>query len=404
MSDFILNEDKTDMRRIGKDPLVKYQIDFENIEDARKGISLTEKPTTMPELQYWIARKKIEEAIRRGILRTSKASLGRQGYRVEVNNTATPTTTKQPEVFTNGQQGEPAPKPLEVIKTAFEKALDKLVEAYKVWDKKRKEGTLEEGTIRVTTRNYNAGSKINDVVAAVGNVYDGAIRDVINDNANVDTLSSKYANLSREEAQKIINVVEGIKEYLKMFPGNWKLDARNFLLSGQLAEKRGGNITEDGKNGKTELVTGSPDIVAYNDAGQVIIIDVKTYADTTLKLTDQSKHSWKGQTDDYKSLMEMNTGTQVIGTYILPIKVTYSKNASVTEDGTILEGAFPSQLNGELNTLGGTLLLPLNTTEDAILSEQEKEQSQRCGNKTGNTPSPKKGNGPPPMPDLTDFS
>lgn len=404
ISDFTLNEDKSDMRRLTKDPLVKYQIDYQDIEDARKGISLTEKPTTMPELQFWVARKKIEEAIRRGILRTSKASLGRQGYRVEVNNTATPTTTKQPEVFTNGQQDEPAPKPLEVVKTAFEKALDKLVEAYKVWDKKRKEGTLEEGTIRVTTRNYNAGSKINDVVAAVGNVYDGAIRDVINDKANVDTLTSKYANLSKEEAQKIINIVEGIKEYLKIFPGNWKLDARNFLLSGQLAEKRGGNITEEGKNGKTELVTGSPDIVAYNEHGQVVIIDVKTYADTTLKLTDQSKHGWKGQTDDYKSLMEMNTGTQVIGTYILPIKVTYSKNASVIEDGTILEGAFPTQLNGELNTLGGTLLLPLNTTEEAVLSEQEKEQSQQCGNKTGDTPSPKKGNGPPPMPDLTDFS
>lgn len=404
ISDFTLNDDKSDMRRLTKDPLVKYQIDYQDIEDARMGISLTEKPTTMPELQYWVARKKIEEAIRRGILRTSKASLGRQGYRVEVNNTASPTNAKQPEVFTNGQQGEPAPKLLEVVKTAFEKALDKLVEAYNVWDKKRKEGTLEAGTIRVTTRNYNAGSKINDVVAAVGNVYDNAIRDIINDNANVDTLTSKYANLSKEEAQKIINVVEGIKEHLKMFPGNWKLDARNFLLSGQLAEKRGGNITEDGKNGKTELVTGSPDIVAYNDAGQVIIIDVKTYADTTLKLTDQSKHGWKGQTDDYKDLMEMNTGTQVIGTYILPIKVTYSKNASVTEDGTILEGAFPTQLNGELNTLGGTLLLPLNITEDAILSEQEKEQSQQCGNKTGDTPSPKKGSGPPPMPDLTDFS
>jgi hypothetical protein len=102
--------------------------------------------------------------------------------------------------------------------------------------------------------------------------------------------------------------------------------------------------------------------------------------------------------------MESSTGAQVIGTYILPIKVSYSKNASVTENGTILEGAFPTQLNGEFNTLGDTLLLPLTTTEEESLSEFEKEQSQQCGNKTGNTPSPKKGDGPPPMPDLTDFS
>jgi hypothetical protein len=404
MSDFMLNDDKTDMRRITKDPLVKYQIDYQDIEDARMGISLTEKPTTMPELSYWVAYKKIEEAIRRGILRTSKASLGRQGYRVEVNNTATPTTTKQPEVFTNGKQEESIPKPLEVVKSAFEKALDKLVEAYKAWDKKRKEGTLDEGVIRVTARNYNSGNKINDIVAAVGNIYDSAIRDVINEGATADDLSSRYTNLSKEEAQKIVDAIEGIKEHLKLFPGNWKLDARSFLLSGQLVEKRGGVVTEDGKKGKTELVTGSPDIVAYNDKGLVIIIDVKTYASSTLKLVEQSKVSWKGQTDDYKSLMESSTGAQVIGTYILPIKVYYSKNASVTEDGTILEGAFPTQLNGEFNTLGDTLLLPLTTTEEESLSELEKEQSQQCGNKTGNTPSPKKGDGPPPMPDLTDFS
>ena len=402
ISDFMLNNDKTDMRRITKDPLVKYQIDFEDIENARKGLSLTEKPSSMPELQYWISRKKIEEAIKRGMLRTSKKTLGRQGYRVEVNNTIQGNPSKPAEVFTNIPQGEKAPILSEKPKTVFEKALDKLVEAYKVWDKKRKEGIETEG-IRVTGRNYSSKTQINDVVAAVGNIYDSAIRDVINDNANADTLSSKYVNLSKEEAQKIINAVEGIREYLKLYPGNWKLDARNFLLSGQLAEKRNGFITEEGKNGKTELVTGSPDIVAYNDDGQVIIIDVKTYADTTLKLVEQSKVGWKGQTDDYSSLMTASTEAQVIGTFILPIKVSYSKNASVTEDGTILEGAFPTQLSGELNSLGGTLLLNLSTVEDSILTNEEKNQSKQCGVKTGGNTTPTTGGSKPKRPDLTSF-
>ena len=109
---------------------------------------------------------------------------------------------------------------------------------------------------------------------------------------------------------------------------------------------------------------------AYNDKGEIIIIDVKTYADSTVKLNEQAKHGWKGQTTDYKDLIENNTGGKVIGIYAFPIKVSYSKNATVV-DGKLKEGIAPASVNATYSTIDSNILVNLSTVEEVKPAEDK---------------------------------
>lgn len=396
MKDSILNEDKSGMRMEKGYPVFKYQIAYNDIVQAREGTLMESAPdkNALQEDKFkWASFKRIEEAINLGVLYVSKESLNRSGYHVEVNDGYLDDSQKrvipqQPEPLSPPREDSPV-ELQEVKKSPIAKALDLLVEKYKELKEKLNNGGEREG-VRVTSRNYTSKGKIDPIVEAVGNLYDSAIRDIINNNFNEDALLDKYPNLNREEASKLVNVVLQIKDVLATYPGNWTLDAREVLLSGELSEKSGGFITEEGKNGKKELVSGTPDIIAYNDQNQIIIIDIKTYSSSTVKIVEEAKVGWKGQTDDYKELAEMNTGGNVIATYILPIKVDYSKNVTVTADGTMMDGIMPAAITSTFNSMEDSLLLQLTgdkKQEEEKKTELEKEQERTCGikgNKSSN--------------------
>lgn len=388
MSDLILNDDKNGLRTNNSNyPLIKYQISYKDISNARIGSRFKEKPSDKTEYGYWAAYQKIKEAINNGILFVSKGSLNRRDYHVQVNNspldglnntsTSTlPNVEGAPPQEVKGKDGDtgipvnPAPiVPKDSIKAKIKTALDNLAEKYKNLQERLQQGGTREG-IRVTSRNYSSNTEIDPIVAAVGNLYDEAIRDIINDNLDVSKLIQKYPNFTQEEAQKLIEAIDKVKEIVSIIPGEWTIDARSFLLSGNLPEKRNGVLTEAGKNGTTEFVSGTPDIVAYNDKGEIIIIDVKTYADSTVKLNEQAKHGWRGQTTDYKDLIENNTGGKVIGIYAFPIKVSYSKNATVV-DGKLKEGIAPASVNATYSTIDGNILVNLSTVKEVKSAEDK---------------------------------
>ena len=179
--------------------------------------------------------------------------------------------------------------------------------------------------------------------ARVNNV----VRDLINgDIKTVKELTEKYPNLRQEEATSLFNDVKTLIEAATN--DGWTLDAREMYLSTTLPSKNA--------DGEVEF-HGIPDIVGYNANGEIIIIDVKTFAPG--KDINGTIESWSGQTSDYGNALTKLTGYPIKAVYVFAREVTYNPDADVL-NGKLVEGAATSSITSKSRVVGDKLMYELN--------------------------------------------
>lgn len=354
------------LRMVGGFPMFKVQINYDDIEKAKDAYGGTD--TTSKAII-----NNLTEMINSGVLTVSKASLNRDNWGITTHKAVDSlisrkkSAPKQPEVGVLTPEGKRDPdtgiiidktmKTTPVTNPTIKEKLDKLVEAKKQRDARRKEGEQSNGA-SATSRNYLYTGEIDPVTGAVGNLYDGAIRDLINgDIETIKDITEKYPNFSEEEANNIFNYVEVLIEAATN--DGWTLDAREMYLNTTLPKKDG--------SGEEEF-HGIPDIVGYNEAGELIIIDIKTFTPGSIANAEQKAVSWGGQTSDYANALSKITGCVVKDVYAFPLQVSYPKESKVV-DGTLREGLAFSNVTSEIRKFGKNILEKLNYSRIEIPRE-----------------------------------
>lgn len=353
--------------------LFKIQVNYNNIEQAKRGYAARDKRERGEELTEEeridiAALNTVEHLIKTNMLTVSKESLDREGWGVTVNKgvnsikeqdtKSSNTTTSGGNVITEKGAVNPATgivvdesaKTTPIVNNDVKKQLDALVEAKKARDEQRKNSSIFGNTTveSATSRNYSGKGSIPASTQAVGNMYDGAIRGLINgDIKTVKDITDAYPNFSLEEAQNIFNAVNN----LMVIAANegWTLDAREMYLSTTLPSSKDGNPIE---------FHGVTDIVGYNANGELIVIDIKTLSQGSPESAESKVEGWSGQTSDYANALSDITGRRVVGVYALPIEVSYDIDAEVRE-GRLVKGLENLPVTSKFKTFEGRILKEL---------------------------------------------
>lgn len=361
------------IRKVGEDTVFKIQVDYDKVDAAKRAFDLEAKKEageelTSEEWREYYALQDVIGLVQSDVITHSKEEgLDRQGWEIKITKSVdsfqsgntqssqkttpegviTPEGLKDP---TSGMELEKTLTTTPVVNQGVKEALDQLVEAKKARDERKAKGVQEESNLQVesaTSRNYSYSEEIDPVVATVGNIYDSAVRDLINgDIKTVKELTEKYPNLKQEEA---INLFNDVKTLIEAATNDgWTLDAREMYLS----------TTLPGKNTDGEVeFHGIPDIIGYNANGEIIIIDVKTFAPG--KDINGTIESWGGQTSDYGNALTKLTGYPVKSVYVFAREVTYNPDADVL-GGKLMEGAATSSITSKSRVVGDKLMYELN--------------------------------------------
>lgn len=358
------------LRMYGENPMFKVQVNYQDIEKVKDAYGRTD-------MESVAIIKHITELIESGILTVSKDALERGNWGVTIHKAVdsliqgrTITSPKgggevlTPEGVKDVATGiilDKTIKTTPVVNTTVKEKLDKLVEAKKQRDARR--AAREQSTETPTTsRDYLSSDPIDTTVAAVGNLYDSAIRGLINgDIKTVKEIIEKFPNFTEKEASNIFDYVSFIIEAATN--DGWTLDAREMYLNTQLPKKDG--------SGEFEEFHGIPDIVGYNDIGEIIIIDIKTFLHADGLIAEQKVSSWSGQTSDYANALSKLTGCIVKDVYALPLQVNYSREANVVS-GQLREGLGFASVSSEVRKFGKNILEKLEYSRTEIPIEEPK--------------------------------
>ena len=376
ISDILLNDTKDDIRIKSETPLGKYQVDYEDIAKVKE-LYKEDQTTLTPEEKALIT--KVEMAVQNGLLYVSKDSLERRSYTISTYrstdsfSSSTPSTpitptehgtaiSKKGIVDTDSGVVLEERKPEEPVKekSAIEKTLDALHKKYLDHQKKKAEGASITKK-SVTTRNYsNTKKPIPESVSYVGNLYDSFIRriieehlveEVINEGKAKGKKGNEFIEYAKEylsnklgkeyphfDEEELLNVFGYIEALIKLYKDEgYTLYSKPILLEGQLKQKDSEEVEE---------VRGIPDIIAYKETGECIIIDIKTRSyEDPLSLLD-TEIGWKGQLRDYKSLFEQTTGFTVEKLVILPIEVSYNKDSKIVNE-VLTDGLLPAKISSK---------------------------------------------------------
>ena len=360
-----------ELRAVEGYPIFKIEVDYSKVENAKEGYLLQDKQDkSNDELKKYLDFIDVEALIKSNVLYHSKEEgVDRQGWTVKITKAVDSFTEETKAKKTNNTNGEVnTPKgvldgdsgmpldetkiiPTPIVNNSVKQALDKLVEAKKRRDeiKTSADNTSERTVETASSRNYK-GNTIDPVVAAVGNIYDSVVRDLINGSIQtISEIKSKYPNIKDEEANKIFNDVKTLIEAASN--SGWTLDAREMYL----------NTTLPSKNGEGEVeFHGIPDIVAYNSNGEIIVIDVKTFREEVDgKDINGALESWGGQTSDYGNAITKLTGFPTIEVYVFPFLVSYNTESTLRK-GVLMEGVGVSSITSKTRQLGSQLLFKLD--------------------------------------------
>lgn len=337
--------------------LYKFQVDYSNINTAKKGYESKSKiddDKTQDEKNNELNLHITESLIREGILFSNKNTLDRQNISVTLYSTASKQQTKKPQnVTVNGTEakdmyteeskpifdwGQNVNGKIEDIKNRLEQFL---------FDKNHinnNDNNHNNSTRSVTSTIYNSSIYYdNDVSKEVGNIYDRAIRRLINDKTVTTEQVRKDFGFSEEELNKIIEIVNKLKSE---FPG-YILDAREFKIE----------FTDE--NG--EQLIGIPDIIAYNSDGEIVIIDIKTINGDSDLIKETN---WKTQVNKYGyglNQIVSDIGAEVKKICIVKIPVKYDDNVQL--------------IDGELKFQGELYNSSLKSEEVEILTSEYSSKS-----------------------------
>lgn len=361
------------IRTVGNDPIFKIQVDYDKVDAAKRTFDLEAKKESGEELtseewkEYYALQDVISLVQSDAITHSKEEGLDRQGWEIKITKSvdsfqsgakqSSQKTTPEGVLTSEGLKDPTSGMELDetltttpVVNQGVKEALDQLVEAKKARDERKAKRVQDDSNLQVesaTNRNYSYSEEIDPVTATVGNIYDSAVRDLINgDIKTVKELTKKYPNLRQEEATNLFNDVKTLIEAATN--DGWTLDAREMYLS----------TTLPGKNTDGEVeFHGIPDIVGYNATGEIIIIDVKTFAPG--KDINGTIESWSGQTSDYGNALTKLTGYPIKAVYVFAREVTYNSDTDVL-GGKLVEGAATSSITSKSRVVGDKLMYELN--------------------------------------------
>lgn len=424
ISDILLNDAKDNIRIKSETPLGKYQVDYEDIASVKE-LYKKDQTTLTPEEKALIT--KVEMAVQNGLLYVSKDSLERRSYTIstyrstESFTSSTPSTpitptepgtaiSKEGIVDTDSGVVLEERKPDEPVKekSAIEKTLDALHQKYLEHQKKKVEGASVTRK-SVTTRNYsNTKKPIPEAVRYVGNLYDSFIRriieehlveEVINEGAANNKKGNEFIEFAKEylsnklgkeyphfDEEEFLNIFGYIEALIKLYKDEgYTLYSKPILLEGQLKQKDSEEVEE---------VRGIPDIIAYKETGECVIIDIKTrsYEDALSLL--EAEIGWKGQLRDYKSLFEQTTGFTVEKLVILPIEVSYNKDSKIVND-VLTDGLLPTKISSKFEQVYPKSLVKEFPFVDPSFEQDISGSYSSTGKKDNTTPNGLTGSGKP---------
>jgi hypothetical protein len=168
------------------------------------------------------------------------------------------------------------------------------------------------------------------------------------DNMSDEELEAAYPNVTGSDWAKFREQLKTFKDDLKkgktIKGKNITIVSRDIKAIGKVDV-----VMPDGSIKKLN-VTGTLDLLGYDQDGKFYIFDMKTvHSEDYMQDIDKSK-KWNRQLQLYKQCLEDKYGVSVAGTYIIPIKVNYdTPKGAKRKDGTDMGGtAVYSVRNPEL--------------------------------------------------------
>ena len=211
----------------------------------------------------------------------------------------------------------------------------------------------EDGTKQRIPKRFDKNSPWITPSTNIGTGIDEFTRDFFLgklDNLTEDELETQYPNVTG-------NDWVAFREQLKQFRDNLRsgktIKGKNITIVSRDIKAIGQvDVTMPDGTVKKLDVTGTLDLLGYDQDGKFYIFDMKTvHSDNYLSDTEKSK-KWNRQLQLYKQCLVDKYGIDVAGTYIIPIKVNYdTPKGAKHKDGTDMGGrAEYTVRNPELKT------------------------------------------------------
>ena len=211
----------------------------------------------------------------------------------------------------------------------------------------------EDGTKQRIPKRFDKNSPWITPSTNIGTGIDEFTRDFFLgklDNLTEDELEAQYPNVTG-------NDWVAFREQLKQFRDNLRsgktIKGKNITIVSRDIKAIGQvDVTMPDGTVKKLDVTGTLDLLGYDQDGKFYIFDMKTvHSDNYLSDTEKSK-KWNRQLQLYKQCLVDKYGIDVAGTYIIPIKVNYdTPKGAKYKDGTDMGGkAEYTVRNPELKT------------------------------------------------------
>lgn len=211
----------------------------------------------------------------------------------------------------------------------------------------------EDGTKQRIPKRFDKNSPWITPSTNIGTGIDEFTRDFFLgklDNLTEDELEAQYPNVTG-------NDWVAFREQLKQFRDNLRsgktIKGKNITIVSRDIKAIGQvDVTMPDGTVKKLDVTGTLDLLGYDQDGKFYIFDMKTvHSDNYLSDTEKSK-KWNRQLQLYKQCLVDKYGIDVAGTYIIPIKVNYdTPKGAKHKDGTDMGGSAEYTVrNPELKT------------------------------------------------------
>ena len=198
----------------------------------------------------------------------------------------------------------------------------------------------EDGTKQRIPKRFDKNSPWITPSTNIGTGIDEFTRDFFLgklDNLTEDELETQYPNVTG-------NDWVAFREQLKQFRDNLRsgktIKGKNITIVSRDIKAIGQvDVTMPDGTVKKLDVTGTLDLLGYDQDGKFYIFDMKTvHSDNYLSDTEKSK-KWNRQLQLYKQCLVDKYGIDVAGTYIIPIKVNYdTPKGAKHKDGTDMGG------------------------------------------------------------------
>lgn len=211
----------------------------------------------------------------------------------------------------------------------------------------------EDGTKQRIPKRFDKNSPWITPSTNIGTGIDEFTRDFFLgklDNLTEDELEAQYPNVTGDDWVVFREQLKQFRDNLrsgKTIKGkNITIVSRDIKAIGQI------DVTMPDGTVKKLDVTGTLDLLGYDQDGKFYIFDMKTvHSDNYLSDTEKSK-KWNRQLQLYKQCLVDKYGIDIAGTYIIPIKVNYdTPKGAKYKDGTDMGGTAEYTVrNPELKT------------------------------------------------------